>query len=54
MSAAERGAEVVWLTTPPEHPSLPAFYRNRGYKRTRPYPLENRDYDEVVLERRVR
>jgi len=53
-AAAESGADVVWLTTPPDHPYLPAFYRERGYERTEPYPLEYREYDEVVMERRVR
>ena len=50
-TARHRGRERVWLTTPPEHPRLPAFYRSRGYEATGPYPLETRDYDEVVLEK---
>jgi GNAT superfamily N-acetyltransferase len=45
---------TVWLTTPEEHPCLPGFYRRRGYTMTRPYPLEFRDYGEVVVEKRVR
>lgn len=49
--ARDRGCATVWLTTPPEHPHLPDFYRDRGYEVTGPYPLENRDYDEVVLEK---
>lgn len=51
--AAENGADVVWLTTPPDRPYLPTVYRERGYERTEPYPLEDRDCDEVVMERRV-
>jgi GNAT superfamily N-acetyltransferase len=52
-AAREWGHEVVWLTTPPAHPFLPDFYRDRGYERTGDYPLEYRDYDEAVYERRV-
>lgn len=50
-TARERGFDRVWLTTPPGHPHLPAFYRSRGDEETGPYPLENRDYDEIVLEK---
>ncbi|WP_265109863.1 GNAT family N-acetyltransferase [Halosolutus halophilus] len=46
--------DTVWLTTPEEHPSLPDFYRSRGYEKTGPYPLEYRDYDEIVMEKRIR
>lgn len=53
-AARERGCETVWLTTPPEHPHLPDFYRDRGYEETGPYPLENREYDEVVMETSLR
>ena len=49
--ARERGCGTVSLTTPPEHPHLPDFYRDRGYQVTGPYPLEDRDYDEVVMEK---
>lgn len=49
-AARDRGHATVWLTTPPEHPHLPDFYRSRGYEETGQYPLENRDYDEIVLE----
>ncbi len=49
----EWGHERVWLTTPPEHPYLPALYRDRGYERTCDYPLEYREYDEIVMEKRV-
>lgn len=49
----EWGYETVWLTTPGEHPYLPDFYRRRGYERTRPYPLDYRDYDEIVMEKQV-
>jgi len=49
--ARDRGAAVLRLTTPGEHPYLPAFYRRRGYERTGTYPLEYREYDEIVLEK---
>jgi predicted N-acetyltransferase YhbS len=41
--ARAAGHDVVWLTTPGEHPYLPDFYRGRGYERTGTYPLEYRD-----------
>jgi GNAT superfamily N-acetyltransferase len=47
------GHSTVWLTTPENHPHLPGFYRRRGYGVTRPYPLDFRNYDEVVMEKRV-
>lgn len=50
----EWGHSTIWLTTPEEHPFLPAIYRDRGYEVTGPYPLEYRDYDEVVMEKRLR
>ncbi|WP_265111848.1 GNAT family N-acetyltransferase [Halosolutus halophilus] len=50
----EWGHSTVWLTTPEEHPYLPDLYRNRGYEKTAPYPLEYREYDEIVMEKRVR
>lgn len=43
--------ETVWLTTPPEHPYLPDVYRRRGFVETDQYPLPDRSYDEVVMER---
>ncbi|AGB15504.1 acetyltransferase (GNAT) family protein [Halovivax ruber XH-70] len=46
-------ADTIWLTTPPEHPFLPDFYRDRGYERIDEYPLDERDYDEIVMEKRV-
>ncbi|ELZ12576.1 N-acetyltransferase GCN5 [Halovivax asiaticus JCM 14624] len=46
-------ADTIWLTTPPAHPFLPDFYRERGYERTDEYPLDERDYDEIVMEKRV-
>lgn len=52
-TAREWGCAVVRLTTPPEHPTLPAFYRAQGYEEVGPYPLEYRDYDEVVMEKRL-
>ena len=45
---------TVWLTTPEEHPHLPEFYRSRGYEATEPHPLDFREYDEIVMEKRVR
>lgn len=51
--AREWGHSTVWLTTPEDHPHLPGFYRRRGYEATRPYPLDFRDYDEVVMEKPV-
>lgn len=48
------GYDTVWLTTPADHPFLPEFYRQRGYEKTRPYPLEFREYDEIVMEKELR
>ena len=53
-AVAAWGHETVWLTTPEDHPYLPDLYRRRGYERTGRYPLDYRDYDEIVLEKRVR
>jgi N-acetylglutamate synthase-like GNAT family acetyltransferase len=50
-AARDAGWEELWLTTPGEHPFLPGFYRSRGYERTGDYPLEYRDYDEIVMEK---
>jgi GNAT superfamily N-acetyltransferase len=50
-AARELGAGTLWLTTPPEHPFLPGFYRDRGYERVGEYPLAYRDYDEAVFEK---
>jgi GNAT superfamily N-acetyltransferase len=50
----ELGYDAVWLTTPGEHPFLPDFYRRRGYEETGPYPLDYREYDEIVLEKYLR
>ncbi|MFC4447911.1 GNAT family N-acetyltransferase [Halorussus aquaticus] len=49
----DRGYATVWLTTPEDHPFLPDLYRRRGYEKTGEYPLDYRDYDEVVMEKRV-
>lgn len=49
----EWGYATVWLTTPEDHPFLPDLYRDRGYAVTGEYPLEYRDYDEVVIEKRL-
>lgn len=49
--ARARGYETIWLTTPGEHPSLPDFYRRRGYEKTGDHPLDYRDYDEIVMEK---
>jgi predicted N-acetyltransferase YhbS len=53
-AARERGYATIWLTTPPEHPHLPAFYRRGGYEESEPWPLEFRDYDEVVMKKPLR
>ncbi|GAA0224709.1 GNAT family N-acetyltransferase [Haladaptatus pallidirubidus] len=45
---------TIWLTTPEKHPFLPELYRRRGYEETGKYPLEYREYDEIVLEKRFR
>lgn len=45
------GYSTVWLTTPPEHPFLPDLYRGRGYEKTGEYPLDYREYDEIVMEK---
>jgi GNAT superfamily N-acetyltransferase len=49
----EWGYAIVWLTTPGEHPYLPDSYRRRGYEKIGPHPLDYRDYDEIVMEKRV-
>lgn len=48
------GYSTVWLTTPGEHPFLPELYRRRGYEKTGPHPLDFREYDEIVMEKRLR
>lgn len=48
-----RGDATIWLTTPEDHPYLPELYRRRGYERTGTYPLEYRQYDEIVMEKRL-
>ncbi len=45
---------TIRLTTPEAHPTLPDFYRKRGYEKTGPYPLDFREYDEIVMEKRLR
>lgn len=47
----DRGYDTIWLTTPEEHPHLPAYYRQRGYEKTGEYPLDYRSYDEIVMEK---
>lgn len=49
--ARAEGFDAVWLTTPEDHPYLVSFYRDRGYRKSRDYPLEYRAYDEVVMEK---
>lgn len=49
--ARAEDVESVWLTAPEDHPYLPALYRDRGYTKTEDYPLEYREYDEVVMEK---
>jgi len=51
--AQAEGRDAIWLTTPEEHPFLPAFYRRHGYEKTGEYPLEYREYDEIVMEKRI-
>ena len=48
------GYDTVWLTTPEDHPYLPDLYRRRGYETAGTYPLEYREYDEIIMEKRVR
>lgn len=52
-AARVAGATVVWLTTPASHPFLPDLYLSRGYEVTGPYTLPYREYDEVVMEKRL-
>lgn len=47
------GFESVRLTAPENHPYLVEFYRSRGYRITGDYPIEFREYDEVVMEKSV-
>lgn len=49
----DAGYAIIWLTTPEEHPYLPEFYRDRGYETTGHYPLEYRDYNEIIMEKNV-
>jgi len=49
----KRGYGTIWLTTPGEHPYLPSYYRQRGYEKTGPYPLDYRSYDEIVMEKEL-
>lgn len=51
--AGAEGYETVWLTTPEDHPYLPTLYRDRGYTKTGDYPLDYREYDEIVMEKRL-
>lgn len=50
----EWGYRRLWLTTPGDHPYLPDFYRSRDYEKTGTYPLDYRDYDEIILEKELR
>jgi ribosomal protein S18 acetylase RimI-like enzyme len=50
-SARARGSETIRLTAPENHPFLVEFYRSRGYTVTGEYPLDHREYDEVVMEK---
>lgn len=52
-TARDQGYKTIWLTTPDEHPYLPQFYRVRGYETTGDYPLEYRDYDEILMEKNL-
>lgn len=49
--ARAEGFEAIWLTTPGDHPHLPSFYRDRGYRKTGDHPLDYREYDEIVMEK---
>ena len=49
----EAGYATIWLTTPEAHPYLPEFYCERGYERTGDYPLEYRDYDEIIMKKEI-
>lgn len=49
----ECGYSIIWLTTPEGHPYLPEFYRQRGYEETDMYPLDYRNYDEIVMEKQL-
>lgn len=49
----KQGYGTIWLTTPEDHPYLPEWYRRLGYEKTGPYPLEYRDYDEIILEKQL-
>jgi ribosomal protein S18 acetylase RimI-like enzyme len=49
--ARERGYTTIWLTTPKDHPHLPAYYRERGYEKTGLYPVDYRPYDEITMEK---
>jgi GNAT superfamily N-acetyltransferase len=52
-AARDDGYGTMRLTTPENHPFLVEFYRSRGYAVTGEYPLEYREYDEVVMEKRL-
>ncbi|MFC3957098.1 GNAT family N-acetyltransferase [Halovivax cerinus] len=52
-AVAAGSAETIWLTIPEDHPYLPAFYRDHGYERTEEASLDDREYDEVVMEKSV-
>lgn len=52
--ARDRDCDTVWLTTPEGHPYLPELYRRRGYEKTGDYPLEYREYDEIIMEKKLR
>lgn len=47
------GWERIRLTTPEDHPYLPAMYRRRGYERVGTQLLDERPYDEMVLEKEL-
>lgn len=49
--ARREGYRTIWLTTPGEHPFLPEFYRSHGYEQTGDFPVEYREYDEVIMEK---
>lgn len=49
----DRGYDALRLTTPGEHPFLPDLYRARGFEETGAYPLDYREYDEIVMTKQL-
>lgn len=51
--AKRKGCDVVWLTTPENHPFLPDWYRRLGYEKVGPHPLDLWEYNSIKLEKRL-